>query len=86
MTAAPATQAQITVDIAKITCKQLTLSKMNSDYIALWLSGYYNAKRDNTIVDIAQFKEFTTKVKRDCLYSNQGTVMETVEKLLGSVK
>jgi HdeA/HdeB family protein len=83
---APPGQAQITIDMAKISCKQLTLSKVNPDYIALWLSGYYNAKRDNTVVDIQRFKDFATKVKRDCLYGNQGTVMETVEKLLGSVK
>ena len=86
MLAAPVGQAQITIDIAKITCKQLTLMKGNPDYIALWLSGYYNAKRDNTVVDVERFKDFATKVKRECLYGNRGTVMETVEKLLGSVK
>ena len=78
--------AQITVDVAKITCKQLTLLKVNSDYIAIWLSGYYNAKRDNTLIDIEKFKELATRVKRDCLYNNQGTVMETVEKLTGLTK
>jgi hypothetical protein len=86
MPAVSAGQAQITVDVAKITCKQLTLLKVNPDYIAIWLSGYYNAKRDNTVIDIEKFKELTTKVKRDCLYNNQGTVMETVDKLTGSKK
>jgi HdeA/HdeB family len=84
--APPAGQAQITIDIAKITCKQLPLLKVNPDYIALWLSGYYNAKRDNTVVDVQRFKDFAAKVKRDCLYGNQGTVMETVERLIGSAK
>jgi len=83
---APAGQAQVTIDIAKISCKQLTLLKVNPDYIALWLSGYYNAKHDNTVVDVQRFKDFAAKVKRDCLYGNQGTVMETVEKLISSAK
>jgi len=83
---APAAQAQVTVDLAKITCKQLILLKTNPDYVALWLSGYYNAKRDNTVVDVQRFKDFAAKVKRECLYGNQGTVMETVEKLIGSAK
>ena len=64
--AAPAGQAQITIDVSKITCKQLTLLKVSPDYIAVWLSGYYNAKRDNTIVEIEQFKELAAKVKRAC--------------------
>ncbi|HSV22698.1 MAG TPA: HdeA/HdeB family chaperone [Xanthobacteraceae bacterium] len=79
-------QAQMTIDVAKITCSQLTLLKVDPDYIALWLSGYYNGKRNNTIVDVEQFKELATKVKRDCLYNNQGTVMETVERLTGPQK
>jgi len=84
--AAPAGQAQVTIDVAKISCEQLTLLKVNPDYLALWLSGYYNAKHDNTVVDVARFKDFATKVKRNCLYGNKGTVMETVEKLLSSGK
>ena len=79
-------QAQTTIDVAKITCDQLTLLKVEPDYIALWLSGYYNGKRNNTVIDVEQFKELATKVKRDCLYNNRGTVMETVERLAGPQK
>jgi acid stress chaperone HdeB len=84
--AAPVSQAQLTVDLAKITCKQYPLMKVNPDYIALWLSGYYNGKRDNTVIDIERLKETAKKVKRECLYNNQGTVMQAVEKLLSSEK
>lgn len=84
--AAPVSQAQLTVDLAKITCKQYPLMKVNPDYVALWLSGYYNGKRDNTVIDIERLKETAKKVKRECLYNNQGTVMQAVEKLLSSEK
>jgi hypothetical protein len=61
------------VDLAKITCKQYPLMKVNPDYIALWLSGYYNTKHDNT-VDIEQLKETAKTLKRECLYNGQGTM------------
>ena len=48
----PAARAQVTLDVAKITCDQFTGNKItNPDNIAMWLSGYYNGKRGNTILD-----------------------------------
>jgi hypothetical protein len=82
--AAPVGHAQVSVDFAKITCKQLTSLRVKPDYIAVWLSGYYNAKQNNTVVDVERLKQFGKKVKTDCLYGNSGTIMETVEKLLSS--
>ena len=50
--AAPAARAQVTLDVAKITCDQFTGYKItNPQNIAMWLSGYYNGKRGNTILD-----------------------------------
>jgi hypothetical protein len=49
---APAAQAQVSVDVSKITCEQFILFKVTDPrYIAIWLSGYYNGKRDNTVID-----------------------------------
>jgi len=45
--AAPQAQAQVSVDVAKITCRQLLFDKVispNSKSLALWLSGYYNGQ------------------------------------------
>ena len=48
----PKVQAQITLDIAKITCDQFTSFKITDpQHIAIWLSGFYNGKRDNTVLD-----------------------------------
>jgi hypothetical protein len=80
-------QAQTTIDVAKITCEQLTLLKVaDPDYIAIWLSGYYNAKRNSTVIDVEGLKDHARKVKSYCLYNNRGTVMEAVQKLLGNEK
>jgi len=75
-------QAQTTIDLAKITCEQFVLMRVASpDYIAVWLSGYYNGKRDNTTIDVQKLKDNAQKVKSYCLY-NKGTLMEAVEKVL----
>jgi hypothetical protein len=48
----PAPQAQGTVDVAKITCEDYFTDKITfSQYVVMWLSGYYNGKRNNTIID-----------------------------------
>ena len=46
----PRPQAQVTVDVVKITCEQLLMQALpwTSRDIVLWLSGYYHGKHDNT--------------------------------------
>src|SRR5262249_705103 len=51
-------RAQVTIDVAKITCDQLILFKVaDPDYIALWLSGYYHAKQNNTVIDTQELRD-----------------------------
>ena len=79
--------AQTTIDVSKISCDQLSLAKVASpDYIAIWLSGFYNGKRNNTIVDVQKLQDNAQKIKTYCLYNGKGTVMEAVEKVLSSDK
>jgi acid stress chaperone HdeB len=85
--AASIAHAQTTIDVSKISCDQLSLAKVASpDYIAIWLSGFYNGKRNNTIVDVQRLQDYAQKVRRYCLYNSKGTVMEAVEKVLSSDK
>jgi acid stress chaperone HdeB len=80
-------QAQTTIDVAKITCNQFVLITVaEPEYIAIWLSGYYHGKRNNTTIDVQQLKDYAQKVKDYCLYQDKGgTLMEAVEKLLPTV-
>ena len=72
--------AQVTVDVAKITCNQLILEKITeSQNIALWLSGYYHAKRNTTLVDTQQLAANVQKIKQYCLHNPNVTVMQAVE-------
>jgi acid stress chaperone HdeB len=75
--------AQVTVDMAKITCDQLTLQKITDPQnIAVWLSGYYHAKQNSTLVDTQQLAANAQKVKQYCLRKPDVTVMQAVETVL----
>jgi HdeA/HdeB family len=84
---APAsTKAQVVVDVSKITCDQFVHAKIATPlYLAAWLSGYYNAKRNNRIVDLQALEENMNKVQNYC-YDEKNfkvPVMKAVEQVLG---
>jgi len=76
-------QAQTTIDISKITCEQwLSFKVADPNFIALWLSGYYNGKRDNTIVEVQAFKDNIETLKTFCIGNPNTLVMKAVETRL----
>ena len=84
---ASSAHAQVMLDVAKITCDQLTLYKITDPQnIALWLSGYYHAKQNNTLVDTQQLAANTQKIKQYCMLKPQETVMHAVESVFGGAK
>jgi acid stress chaperone HdeB len=75
--------AQVTIDIAKITCDQFILWTVTDPrYIAIWLSGYYNGKRNNTVIDPQALKDNSDKVTDYCRGNRARTVMQAVETVL----
>lgn len=77
-------QAQITIDVSKITCEQFrNYSVTDPNNIALWLSGYYNGQRRNTVISVTSFKENLEKVMDYCITNQKMTVMHAVETILG---
>ena len=80
-------QAQVTLDVAKVTCDQWAGYKItNPQNIALWLSGYYNGKRGNTIVDTQAFSAEYQKLRDFCITNPNMLVMQAVEKAIGGAK
>ena len=78
-------QAQVTLDLAKVTCDQWSGYKItNPQNIALWLSGYYNGKRGNTVLDTQGLNAETQRLRDFCLVNPQIPVMQAVEKLMGA--
>ena len=80
--AVPGAHAQ-TTDMAKLTCDDLT--HVDADelvVIGAWLSGYYNAKHDNTIVDATRLKTNTQKILQFCQANPKVTAMKAIEQLI----
>jgi hypothetical protein len=75
------TQAQVMVDMSKFTCEQLLKGTQNSVEAAIWISGYYNGLRKNTMFDLNQFKTNADAVVKACQASPKNTVMQTVDTL-----
>jgi acid stress chaperone HdeB len=85
--ASSAAQSQVTVDVSKITCDQLTLYKITDpENVALWLSGYYEGRRNSTLVDIQKLKADTEKIKTFCRMNPDVTVMHAIDRVLGQPK
>jgi hypothetical protein len=80
-----AVQAQVTLDLAKVTCDQWSGYKItNPQNIAFWLSGYYNGKRGNTVLDTQGLTADVQKLRDFCIVNPQTPVMQAVDKLLGA--
>ena len=83
----PTAQAQETLDVAKITCEQLMMEKpVPAKYVVLWLSGYYNGKRNNTIIEPEAMDQNEQKVDFYCNFHRDTTVMDAVKNVLGLEK
>ena len=56
--------------------------------IAAWFSGYYNAKRNNRVLDLQTFEENMSKVTNYCSDEKnfKVPVMKAVEQVLGKSK
>jgi HdeA/HdeB family len=62
-----------------ITCEQLVLEKpVPSKYIVLWLSGYYDGKRNNTIIEPEAMDKNEEKVDFYCNLHREMTVTDAI--------
>jgi acid stress chaperone HdeB len=83
----PAAQAQVTVEVSKITCEEFASYKVTDpEKIAIWLSGYYHGKQGKTSLDRIQLNENTKKLEEYCIQNGAILVMQAFEKLFGESK
>ena len=86
---ASSAKAQATIDVSKITCDQYVHSKISTpNYIAAWLSGYYNAKRNNRLIDTQALEDNVSKLQNYC-YEEKNfkvPVMKAIEEVFGKKK
>src|SRR3974377_1289089 len=79
------TRAQVTLDVAKITCHQFLLGKVGASTrsVANWLSGYYNGKRGNTVIEVGSMRKNERELERYCRKNHEMPVMDAAKKCLG---
>jgi hypothetical protein len=78
------TQAQTSVDVAKISCRQFIFDDIAlSKSIAVWLAGFYSGQQHNTVVDIGRMQQNIDKVQDYCRLNLETPVMEASKKALG---
>ncbi len=76
-------RAQTTIDVTKISCRQLIFDDIAlSKSIAIWLSGYYSGTQHNTLVDMSQMEHNIDKVQDFCRLHLEMTVMDAAKKAL----
>jgi acid stress chaperone HdeB len=81
------TQAQMSVDMTKVTCEQLTQGPPESELLlATWLSGYYNGKLNRTKWDLNKFKQNADIVIEYCQKNPKKSVMQAVAAVQSKLK
>jgi hypothetical protein len=77
---APGAQAQVALDVAKMTCEQFATYKVaNPKFIAIWLNGYHHGTRGDTVVDTQQLDADTKKMQDYCIQNPDAPLMQAVE-------
>ena len=79
----PTMQAQVTVDVAKVTCDELFKeeTQWTSGEIILWLSGYYHGESHNTTIQPSALKRDEDRLNTYCYGHGDTTVMDAVKNM-----
>jgi hypothetical protein len=82
-----AIQAQQTIDVAKITCDQFVMGKVaDSRTVLIWLSGFYNGTRNNTLLDVSILQKNSRDVMDYCFSHREVILMNAVKSLFDATK
>jgi hypothetical protein len=74
----------MTVDMAKVTCRELTEANYDEFVTFIyWMGGYYNATLHSTVVNLSGHMRAAKKVKAFCQKNPSATVMSSAERALG---
>lgn len=81
-----AAESQVSLDATKITCDQYVHAKVSTpNYIAAWISGYYSARQNKTMIDVRDLDEKVNQLQNYCYVETnfKKPVMSVVEELFG---
>jgi hypothetical protein len=82
-------QAQVMLDVAKITCDQYVHSKISTPTnIGAWLSGYFHGQKGSQTVDLQTLQANVNRLQEYCYKQDNWNVpiLKAVENLVGKGK
>jgi acid stress chaperone HdeB len=80
-------EAQVSIDLTKITCKQFLFDKIApTKTVAIFMSGYYNGVRHNTVIDMSSIEKRVDQVEDYCRLNLETPLMDAVQSALGLPK
>jgi hypothetical protein len=73
--------SQVRLDMSLITCDQWLNSAWDQqNFMRAWMSGYFNASRNNNILDFRRLKGNEKKVTAYCKRHKSETLMSAIQK------
>ena len=66
--------------------RRLRLRCRESKNVANWLSGYYNGKRGNTVIEVGSMQKNVHDLERYCRKNHEMPVMDAAKNALGAEK
>ncbi len=73
--------AQVAVDLSVVTCGQyMGKDRDTQDVLAAWMSGYFNAGRNQSKVDLARFERNRKAVETYCKKHKLETLMSAIQR------
>jgi acid stress chaperone HdeB len=80
-----AVRAQVTVDVAKITCRQYLIGKVATPRsVANWLSGYFHGERGDTTLEYGALGTDMGKLDAFCRKNHDMPLLEAARKLFAN--
>ena len=77
-------RSQVMIDVSKITCEQFVKYKVTDPkYISLWLKGYFDGKKNNTLIDAQKLSDEADKLYNYCPRNQEVLVFKAVSNLFG---
>jgi acid stress chaperone HdeB len=73
--------AQVAIDLSVVTCGQyMGKDRDTQDVLAAWMSGYFNAAKDQSKVDLARFERNRKAVEVYCKKHKLETLMSAIQR------
>jgi hypothetical protein len=81
-------RAQVTLDVSKITCHQFLRGEVGASIrsVSNWLSGYYNGKRGNTVIETGSMRKNERELERYCRKNPETNIMDAAKQAPGLEK